>query len=112
MADDIFYNVRRMKNLRGHDLTTRSCGARTHRTSHRQVPCLPYGYTPNDSPFVYPVVVDVDAITCIKRQFAEAVLAEGIGSTSWRKGQPYLADSFDTPNAQSIRDQSFCLYSQ
>jgi dTDP-4-amino-4,6-dideoxygalactose transaminase len=80
--------------------------------------CRPYGNMPNDSPFVYPVIVDVDAITCTKRQFAEAVLAEGIGLNvhyqyvvaDWPWARPYLADRFDTPNARSIRDQSFCLY--
>ena len=41
--------------------------------------CRPYGYSPSDSPFVYPVIVDPDRITCTKREFAEAVLAEGIG---------------------------------
>jgi perosamine synthetase len=52
------------------------------------------------------------------RQFAEAVLAEGIGLNvhyqyvvaDWPWAKPYLADNFDNPNARSIRDQSFCLY--
>src|SRR5215475_10348897 len=90
----------------------------TGRLIDRSRVCRPYGYTPNDSPFVYPVIVDVDAITCTKRQFAEAVLAEGIGLNvhyqyvvaDWPWAKPYLADRFDTPNARGIRDQSFCLY--
>ena len=80
--------------------------------------CTPYGYSPSDSPFVYPVIVDTARITCAKREFAEAVLAEGIGLNphyqylvaDWPWLKPYLADEFDTPNARSIRDRSFCLY--
>ena len=80
--------------------------------------CTPYGYSPSDSPFVYPVVVDVDRITCSKHEFASAVLAEGIGLNphycyvvaDWAWLKPYLADAFDTPNARDIRDRSFCLY--
>jgi perosamine synthetase len=80
--------------------------------------CRPYGYLPADSPFVYPVVVDVDRIACTKVQFARAVLAEGIGLNphyqylvaDWPYLKPYLADGFDTPNARAIRDRSFVLY--
>ncbi len=80
--------------------------------------CEPYGYSPSDSPFVYPVVVNPDRITCSKLEFAQAVLAEGIGLNphyryvvaDWPWLKPYLADTFDTPNARDIRDRSFCLY--
>jgi perosamine synthetase len=80
--------------------------------------CEPYGYSPSDSPFVYPVVVDVERITCSKLEFASAVQAEGIGLNphyryvvaDWPWLKPYLADAFDTPNARSIRDRSFCLF--
>ena len=80
--------------------------------------CRPYGYSPSDSPFIHPVIVDVDRITCTKLEFAQAVLAEGIGLNphyrylvaDWPWLKPYLADAFDTPNARAIRDQSFCLY--
>ena len=78
-----------------------------------------YRFMPTSSPFFFPVIVDVDAITCSKIEFAEAVRAEGIdlnpalqvcrvanGPISSR----YLADDFDTPNARSIRDRSFNLY--
>jgi dTDP-4-amino-4,6-dideoxygalactose transaminase len=90
----------------------------TGRLNDRSRICRPYGYSPNDSPFVYPIVVDVDAVTCTKRQFSDAVLAEGIGLNphyqylvaDWPWVKSYLADDFDTPNARSIRDRSFCLY--
>jgi perosamine synthetase len=80
--------------------------------------CQPYGYLPGDSPFVYPLLVDVDRISCPKIEFARAVLAEGIGLNphyqylvaDWPYLKPYLADGFDTPNARAIRDRSFMLY--
>ena len=80
--------------------------------------CHPYGYSPSDSPFIYPVIVDVDRIVCSKIEFAEAVLAEGIGLNphycylvvDWPWLKPYLADGFETANARDIRDRSFCLY--
>ena len=80
--------------------------------------CSPYPFSPTDSPFFYPVMVDCDAITCSKIEFAEAVRAEGIDLNphykylvkDWPYIQPYLADDFDPPNARDIRDRSFNLY--
>ncbi len=80
--------------------------------------CQPYGYLPGDSPFVYPIIVDVDRISCTKLEFARAVLAEGIGLNphyqylvaDWPYVRAYLADSFDTANAREVRDRSFVLY--
>lgn len=80
--------------------------------------CKPYGYSPNASPFYYPVIVDTKRISCTKREFAEAVMAEGIGLNphyqylvaDWPYLKPYLADAFGTPNARSVRDRSFCVY--
>ena len=80
--------------------------------------CRPYGYLPGDSPFVYPLVVDVDRISCPKIEFARAVLAEGIGLNphyqylvaDWPYVKPYLGDDFATPNARAMRDRSFMLY--
>ena len=77
-----------------------------------------YPFMPDDSPFFFPVIVDVDPITCSKIEFAEAVRAEGIDLNphyrfvvdEWPWMQPYLADDFNTPNARSIRDRSFNLY--
>jgi perosamine synthetase len=84
---------------------------------HSQI-CSPYGYSPNDSPFVYPVIVDLERISCSKLQFAEAVIAEGIGLNphyqyvvmEWPWIQCYLADNFDTVNARDIRNRTFDLY--
>jgi perosamine synthetase len=90
----------------------------TGRLRDRSAICQPYGYSPSDSPFVYPIIVDVNRIACTKIDFANAVLAEGIGLNphyryvvaEWPWLKPYLADDFDTPNARDIRDRSFCLY--
>ncbi len=80
--------------------------------------CRPYGYTPGDSPFVYPIVVDPERLSCSVEDFGKAVRAEGIGLNpryeylvaDWPWLKPYLADASDTPNARAIRDRSFCLY--
>jgi perosamine synthetase len=90
----------------------------TGRLLDRAKICKPYGYTPNDAPFVYPIVVDADKITCDKEHFAKAVLAEGIGLnphyrylvSDWPWLKSYLPDDFNTPNARAIRDRSFMLY--
>ena len=90
----------------------------TSRLNDRASICKPYGYSPNDAPFVYPVIVDTDRITCSKEEFAKAVLAEGIGLnphyrylvSDWPWLKSYLPDDFQTPNARATRDRSFMLY--
>ncbi|TMI78222.1 MAG: glutamine--scyllo-inositol aminotransferase [Bacillati bacterium ANGP1] len=80
--------------------------------------CRPYGYSPGDSPFVYPILVDVERIACPKVEFALAVQQEGIGLNphyqyvvaDWPWVKRYLADGGDTPNARAVRDRSFMLY--
>jgi perosamine synthetase len=90
----------------------------TGRLKDRAKICKPFGYTPNDAPFVYPILVDVERISCSKEEFAKAVLAEGIGLnphyrylvSDWPWLKQYLPDDFDTPNARAMRDRSFMLY--
>jgi perosamine synthetase len=56
---------------------------------------------PTSSPFYFPVIVDVDAISCSKIEFAEAARAEGIDLNPHYKYvvcecpyiQPHLADA-------------------
>jgi len=80
--------------------------------------CQPYGYSPADSPFIYPIIVETDRISCGKLEFAKAVEKEGIGLNphyqyvvaDWPWLKPHLADAFETPNARAIRDRSFNLY--
>jgi dTDP-4-amino-4,6-dideoxygalactose transaminase len=80
--------------------------------------CRPYGFSLDDSPFIYPLVVDLSRISVPKEVFARAVLAEGIGLNphynylvrDWPWVARYLGDTFDTANARSIRDRTFNLY--
>ena len=80
--------------------------------------CRPFPWSKSDSPFFYPVVVDADRISCSKIDFAEAVLAEGIGLSPdyryvvarWPWARAYMSDDFDCPNAGAICDRSFNLY--
>jgi perosamine synthetase len=80
--------------------------------------CSPYPFSPTDSPFFYPVMIDCHAIACSKVEFAEAVRVEGIDLnphyrfvvSDWPYMQPYLADDFNVPNAHDVCDRSFNLY--
>jgi dTDP-4-amino-4,6-dideoxygalactose transaminase len=80
--------------------------------------CSAYGFSPGDSPFFHPVMVDIERIVGSKTDFAEAVRAEGIdlaphynyGVEEWGWLRPHLADDFPTPNAREVRARSFNLY--
>ena len=80
--------------------------------------CRAYAHSPADSPFFYPVIVDAEAVSCSKTDFAEAVRAEGIDLNphyayvidEWPWLKSHLADNFRAENAHSIRDRSFNLY--
>ena len=86
-------------------------------TRHSKV-CNPSPISSGDSPFVYPISVDTDQIVCSKREFAQALLAEGIDLNphykeivcEWHWVKPYLLDSFVTNNAIEYRDKTFNLY--
>ena len=80
--------------------------------------CRPYGWHEGDSPFIYPIRVDIKRLPIAKTAFAEMVAGEGIGLNphylyllaDWPYLTPYLADTYETPNARAIRDQSFNLF--
>jgi perosamine synthetase len=80
--------------------------------------CRAYGFSPTDSPFIYPIIVDISRIRCSKVEFAEAVRKEGIDLSphyaflveDWPWMKPYLADDFKAQNARRICDISFNLY--
>lgn len=80
--------------------------------------CVPYRWSDADSPFFYPIIVEAGSLCCSKTEFAKAVMAEGINLnphyryvvSDWPWIKRHLADGFDTPNAHSIRDRTFCLY--
>jgi perosamine synthetase len=77
-----------------------------------------HDWTPQDSPFILPVFVDLSRSTRAKMEVAAAVRAEGIDLNphyrylvaDWPWLKPWLADDFDTKTARDVRDRSFCLY--
>ena len=83
-----------------------------------EIGCHPYGYSPADSPFIYPIFFDTTQFKCSKIEFANAVGKEGIGLNphyqyvvaEWPWVKSHLADYFDTPNARDVRDRTFNLY--
>ncbi len=80
--------------------------------------CRPYGYRAGDSPFIHPIFVNRDAISCSVTEFALALREEGIGLNphyeylvvNWPFLKPYLAADTDTPNARNVLDGCFALY--
>jgi perosamine synthetase len=78
----------------------------------------PYKFHKGFSPFYFPIYVDTNKISCTKIEFAEALLAEGIGLgthygcliSTWPWAQPYLSDDFVTKNAIEMANTSFNLY--
>jgi dTDP-4-amino-4,6-dideoxygalactose transaminase len=75
-------------------------------------------WRPTDSPFIVPVFADPGRSTRHKLEVATAVQAEGIGLNvhyryvvaEWPWVRPHLADDFESPEAASSRNRSFCLY--
>jgi dTDP-4-amino-4,6-dideoxygalactose transaminase len=80
--------------------------------------CRSAGYSPNDSPFICPIYLNLNRLSCSKMEFANALLAEGIPlnphyqyvAATWPFLAPYLADTFDCPNARQSIETSFVLY--
>lgn len=80
--------------------------------------CRPYEHNDNFSPFYFPIFVDEEKVKCSKIEFANALIAEGIGLLpeygclvcDWKWAKKYLADDFETMNARSMRDRSFNLF--
>lgn len=80
--------------------------------------CYPYRFNNSFSVFFFPVFVKTELISCDKKVFAEALLAEGIGLqphygcviSDWKWSKDYM-ESFDiAKNATDIRDKSFNLF--
>lgn len=77
--------------------------------------CAGSPVSPDDSPFYYPIHVDVGKLSCSKIEFALAVKAEGIDLNpdyryvvaEWPWVRNYLGDGFDTPNARVWRMTGF-----
>lgn len=80
--------------------------------------CSVLPFTSEDAPFIIPVFVNSDGLSCTKTEFAEAILAEGINLNprymylvaNWPWLRDYLADDFDPVEARRKIDSSFCLY--
>ena len=80
--------------------------------------CSPYPFSPTDSPFFYPVMVDCDASPAARSSSPRRCAPRASISTritvSWSRDwpyiRPYLADDFDVPNAHDICNRSFNLY--
>ena len=68
-----------------------------------------------DSPFFITVCVETGRLSCSKREFAEALRAEGIDInpdyryiiTEWSWAHQYLSDDFMASNAVELRENSF-----
>lgn len=79
--------------------------------------CRLYEVSDGDSPFFWPIVVDVEKIKCSKIEFADAVKAEGIGInphykfvvTKWAWARKYLHDDFSPVNAIAFQHKTFNL---
>ena len=80
--------------------------------------CRPYDKCLDGSPFIFPIFVDESLLVCDKATFASALRAAGVGLNphykylvrDWLWLQPYLSDAFETKNARSVIDRTFCLY--
>jgi len=80
--------------------------------------CVAQQFDETDSPFICPIFLDLEQLTCSKIDFAKAVRAEGIDLNphymylvrDWPWLKDYLADKSDTLVAREMRDSSFCLY--
>jgi perosamine synthetase len=77
--------------------------------------CVGTPVSDEDSPFYYPIQVDVSRLRCSKSEFALAVRAEGVDLNpdyryvvgEWPWAREHLGDDFDTPNARSWRSTHF-----
>lgn len=90
----------------------------TGRLKDKSYVCSAYGYTPNDSPFVYPIIVNSSKLNCSKIDFCKAIIAEGIPlnpnyyylAADWPWLKKYLAEENKCINARTMIEKSFMLY--
>lgn len=109
-------SLRRLDETRARRLAF--VAAVTRRIVERSRACRPYGWSEDDSPFIYPVFLDESRLRVDKQTFARAVQAEGIGLsphyrylvTDWPWLRSYVPTDADCPNARSARDRTFSLY--
>lgn len=85
--------------------------------SQKSKVCYLSGVFSGISPFFQTIIVDTSKITCSKKEFAEAVKAEGIDVNvdyryvvaEWEWVKEYVFDNFNSPNAVNFRNRSFNL---
>ena len=80
--------------------------------------CRGYEISDGASPYYYPIWVDTKKLSCSKKNFAKALIAEGINLNpdykflcqDWNWAKKYLQNRIWTPNAKKTRDNTFNLY--
>ncbi len=80
--------------------------------------CYPYRFNNSFSVFFFPIFVRVEKLKCSKKQFANALMHEGIGLqphygciiSDWRYSKKYFKSFKVAKNATNIRDHSFNLF--
>ena len=80
--------------------------------------CIPYNLNNNFSVFFFPVFVRHNMLRCSKEEFANALLAEGVGLqphygcviSDWKWAKKYMSTFKIAKNATEIRDNSFNLF--
>jgi perosamine synthetase len=80
--------------------------------------CYPYNFNKGFSIFFFPIFVRTNLINCSKQDFANALIAEGIGLqphygcviSDWKWAKPFINDFKIAKNASKTRDNSFNLF--
>lgn len=80
--------------------------------------CFPYNLNNNFSVFFFPVFVRHNMLRCSKEEFANALLAEGVGLqphygcviSDWKWAKKYMSTFKIAKNATEIRNNSFNLF--
>ena len=80
--------------------------------------CYPYNFNQNFSVFFFPIFVRTELLSCTKEEFANSLLAEGIGlqphygcvMSDWEWAKNYMSKFTLARNATEIRNNSFNLF--
>ena len=80
--------------------------------------CYPYNFNDDFSVFFFPIFVRTELLTCSKKEFADALLHEGIGLqphygcviSDWEWSKEYMVENKVAKNAKETRDNSFNLF--
>ena len=80
--------------------------------------CSPSNFHDGFAPFFFPIYVNTENLSCSKKEFAQALIAEGVPLhphfssviSMWKWAEPYIKHGFSYPNAEMRRDRSFNLF--